>query len=163
LWQERVRAEENQGERSPRCAEQAGWGRFLATEACNAWMLGSADSASATLPSPAPSYAAARQGVACVAGTADGPVAGVGARSGCGGGAGPVGACLAVRTPPAALFSTTHNRERLERRGFVDPPRGAGRNNLDDDHFQIDGSFIRQEVYAPGALHAPGARGGAVP
>jgi len=33
LWQERVRAEENQGERSPRCAEQAGWGRFLATDA----------------------------------------------------------------------------------------------------------------------------------
>src|SRR5262245_43029411 len=31
LWQERVRAEENQGRRSPRCAKHAGWGRFLAT------------------------------------------------------------------------------------------------------------------------------------
>ena len=36
LWQERVRAEKNQGERAPRCAEQAGWRRFLATEARNA-------------------------------------------------------------------------------------------------------------------------------
>ena len=30
-WQERVRAEENQGQRSPRCAGQAVGGRFLAT------------------------------------------------------------------------------------------------------------------------------------
>src|SRR5262249_12956114 len=47
LWQERVRAEENQGERSPRCAEPAGWGRFLATDACNS-------EESATLPGVVP-------------------------------------------------------------------------------------------------------------
>jgi hypothetical protein len=35
LWQGRVRAEENQRLRSPRCAEQAGGGRFLATEERN--------------------------------------------------------------------------------------------------------------------------------
>src|ERR1700722_12465469 len=33
LWRERVRAEENQRDRSPRCAGQAIWGRFLATDA----------------------------------------------------------------------------------------------------------------------------------
>ena len=37
LWQESLRAEENQGARSPRCAEQSGQRRFLATEARKAW------------------------------------------------------------------------------------------------------------------------------
>ena len=35
LWQQRVRARQSQGERSPRCADRAGGGRFLATAARN--------------------------------------------------------------------------------------------------------------------------------
>ena len=60
---------------------------------------------------------------------------------------------MAVR-PPAGRFLTSlviHHR----RFGFVDPPRGAVRNDLDDDHLQVNVSFIRQEVNASGVLHDP--------
>jgi hypothetical protein len=49
LWQESLRAEENEGARSPRCAEQAGQRRFLATDAREA--SGLRDAASTRAPS----------------------------------------------------------------------------------------------------------------
>src|SRR5262245_6384597 len=69
------------------------------------------------------------------------------------------GGLLGGKDPAGQYRPTVRNSGRLERRGFIDPPRSAERNDLDDDHFESDVAFIRQEVHAPGVLHESGARG----